>query len=349
MNQISKFLFLLAFTATLFTSCTSDDDTTMPSSEPLGAYDNGYFILNQGGSSPSTSGVDFISDSGVKTEDIFRIENPDQEEIGSFLESIFFDETRAFIVDGLTNSVTVVNRYTFKHIVTLSSNFDNPRNGVVIDDKAYVTNRTDFSVDTDDYITIIDLVDYSTTILELDVITEKIVKSGNKLVVSNGGFNSGTTITIIDTNNSNAINTLDLGEENFPNSIVNIGNTTYALTGTKKFVEINVATETITSTLDLPTSISGSTKSLKMVDDEVYFISGSSVYNFELGDSSISETPIFTYSGGIYGFEVTENKIYIGDAGDFASPGNAYEYSLDGTLLASFTTSTFSPAGFFFN
>jgi hypothetical protein len=165
MKLLNKFLGLAILLALFTTSCNSDDDAIIAGqlpSEPLGAYENGSFVLNEG-SNASTAGVDFLSDEGVLTQDVFRIENPNEDEVGLFLQNIFFDDTRAFIISGGTNSVTVVNRFTFKYITTIESDFEAPRYGVVVGDKAYVTNRGDFSSSADNAITVIDLNNYSTS------------------------------------------------------------------------------------------------------------------------------------------------------------------------------------------
>ncbi|HBK82929.1 MAG TPA: hypothetical protein DDZ41_04920, partial [Flavobacterium sp.] len=51
---------------------------------------------------------------------------------------------------------------------------------------------------------------------------------------------------------------------------------------------------------------------------------------------------------GIYSFAVANNKIYVGDAGDYNSKGKVYIYSLSGTLENQYNVGII-PAGFYFN
>ena len=51
-------LFLVALSASLFVSCSNDDDN---SNDPKGVYDNGIFILNEGNGTGGGS-VSFIND-----------------------------------------------------------------------------------------------------------------------------------------------------------------------------------------------------------------------------------------------------------------------------------------------
>ena len=50
----------------------------------------------------------------------------------------------------------------------------------------------------------------------------------------------------------------------------------------------------------------------------------------------------------LYSFEVENEKIYVGDAGDYNSDGKVHVYSLTGNLESSKTVGVI-PAGFYFN
>ena len=354
MKLLNKFLGLAILLALFTTSCNSDDDAIIAGqlpSEPLGAYENGSFVLNEG-SNASTAGVDFLSDEGVLTQDVFRIENPNEDEVGLFLQNIFFDDTRAFIISGGTNSVTVVNRFTFKYITTIDTNLDNPRYGVVANGKAYVTNQAGFSSGSDDFVTLIDLNNFTTSSVIIGDYVDRITFAGDKVVIANGAFGSGNAVTFLNTSN-NSLVTLNLGSGNSPNSLIAVNNNVYALTGSNKFFEIDANTSTLTNTTDIPAAING-VKNLQVENDEVYFTAGTSVYNFGLGDTTISTTPLLTYNstsqfGAMYGFSVSGNSILIGDAGDFASAGTFFKYTTSGTLVNDYTASGVGPNGFYKN
>lgn len=354
MKLLNRFLGLAILLALFTTSCSSDDDAIVAGqlpSTPLGAYENGTFILNEG-SSAATAGVDFLSDAGVLTSDVFRIENPDEDELGLFLQNIFFDDTRAFIISGGTSSITVVNRYTFKYIASIETNLDNPRYGIVVNGKAYVTNQAGFSTGADDFVTVINLSNYSTSSVLIGDYVDRITFAGDKVVIANGAFGSGNGVTFLNTTN-NSFQTLDLGAGNSPNSLIAVNDNVYALTGNNKFFQIDANTATLSSTLDIPAAISG-VKNLQIENDEVYFTADTSVYSFGLGDSSVSTTPLFTYNstsqfGAMYGFSVSDNSIFVGDAGDFASAGTFFEYTTAGTLVDSYTSSGVGPNGFYKN
>ncbi|WP_299887443.1 YncE family protein [uncultured Lacinutrix sp.] len=349
MKQVSKFLFLVSIA--FLSSCSNDDDAiTTP--EPLGAYENGYFILNEGGSNTMTASVTYISENGTQTDDVFRIENPDQAEIGTFLQNIFFDDTRAFIVSGSTNSVTVYNRYTFEYITTITSNISTPRYGTVLNGKAYVTNQDSFSTGTDDFITVINLEDYSTSQIAVGDYVERITNNNGNIYIMNGTFGSGNAITVLNPT-TEVITPIDLGAGNSPNSMSIEGNTLYTLTSSQKLIKVNLTNNVLDTPIDIPTVLT-SPKNLDLENGMLYFTSGTSVYSLGINDTTISTTPIATYVstsafGSMYGFNVENGVIHISDAGDFNSNGQAFEYSIDGDLLESRTVQGNAPNGFYFN
>src|SRR5690606_28732630 len=135
----NKFLQISVLLSLFLASCSSDDNSG--SSHLSGDFDEGVFIVNEGGTSLSTASIGFLSENGQLEHDIFRAVNPSADEMGTYLQSMFFDDTRAFIISGGSNIITVVNRYTFEYITTISTGLNNPRYGVTENGKAYVVNQ----------------------------------------------------------------------------------------------------------------------------------------------------------------------------------------------------------------
>ena len=357
MKRITNLLILALIASISLTSCSSDDDAPIDDEEvPLGDYENGLFILNEGNGNPATASISFLGDDGMLLNDIFRTVNPDTEEIGTFLQNMFFDETRAFIVSGSANSVTVVDRYTFEYIATVSGDFEAPRYGTVANGFAYVTNTADFSTGDDDFFTVIDLTDYTTTRVDLNGWSEKVMTYNDKVYIANGYFGSGNSITVFNPQSNSVETVIDLGAGNSPNSFEVEGDTLYVLTSgfgiDGNIFKINLSNNQISSTVSIPSEIE-SVGNLAIEGDSIYFTSGASVYSVGVNETSVSTTPVLTYEsnsefGVMYGFEVENDAIYISDGGDFASDSEAYQYSLDGALLESFTVGV-GPNGFYEN
>lgn len=330
----------------LFVSC-SDDDTNSPE-VPLGSYDNGVLILNEGNS--SSGSISFISDDlTTVSQDVFGTVNPGKE-IGGYVQSIFFDGDRAFIVSNGSNKVTVVNRYTFELIGKIETGFNIPRYGVVVDGKAYVTNLASFSDLTDDFISVINL---STLAVEstiaVNAIAEKITAEEGKLYVANGSFGKGNSVTVINASTKTIESTIDVGLS--PNSMKELNGFLYVLCANyaddSKLVKINLATNQKVSEVVMTGLVTA--QNLNIENGKVYFTIDSKVYSDNLSATTFSATPLFTSAAStLYGFSVDNGKIFVGDAKDYASDGAVFIYNTSGAIQKQFSVGLL-PNGFYFN
>ena len=350
MRTTFKKIALLAVSISFFMVSCSSDDANGPVSQ--GVFDNGIFVINEGNSALSTASISFISENGTIEQDIFRAINPDAEELGTYLQHMFFDDTRAFIISGNANKITVVDRYTFKYIATISTNINNPRYGVVENGKAFIVNQADWSTGADDYVTVVNLSNYTTSTIALEVSSDHIIKANGKVYVSNGYFGNGNSVSVINPITNVIEDVIDLGAGNSPSTLQEKNGVLYVLAGAEIF-KINIVDNLISGSIAIPTTI-GSPKNLTIADSKIYFTGNStSVYATELNASTASSTAILSYTststyGPMYGFAVNNGKIYISDGGDFASDSNAYVYSTSGSLLNTYTVGV-GPNGFYFN
>ena len=353
MKNTHKLLAFAFIGAAFLSSCSSDDDDNIE--VPNGDYDNGYFVLNEGQfQNVGTSGITFIGEDGIISNDVYSTVNPTALEIGDALQSIFFDDANAYIISGGSNQITVVDRYTFEYITTIDSDLTAPRYGAIANGKAYVTNSAGWELGSaDDFVTVINLSDYSTSTFAMEN-AEQVIEEDGMIYFANGYFGSGQTVTILNPNSEEDPIIIDLGAGNSPNSIVEEDDNLYVLTtnfdGTSNIFEISTASNTITNTIDLSAVVT-SPKQLNMEDDIMYFTDATSVYKLDINGTTPSKVLEYTSTslyGAMYGFAVEDDKIYIADAGDFASEGTTYEYSLTGSLLNTHTVGI-GPNGFYFN
>ncbi|WP_434035612.1 DUF5074 domain-containing protein [Formosa sp. 4Alg 33] len=352
MKKINKFLVLALASTAFLSSCSTDDDDGTPNI-PQGDYENGYFVLNEGQFGvEGTSGITFIGEDGTKSDNVYTTVNPVAPEIGGALQSIFLDDDNAYIISGTSNQVTVVDRYTFEYKTTIDTDFSAPRYGAIANGKAYVTNSNGWDDGSDDFVTVIDLTDYSTSTFAMRN-AEHVIEEDDMIYFANGYFGDGNRITVLNPNTNETIE-IDLGDGNSPNSIVEEDDNLYVLTtnfaGTPNIFEISTASNTITNTIDL-SGVVTSPKQLTMEDDTLYFTDATSVYKLDINGTTPSRVLEYTSTslyGPMYGFAVEDDKIYIADAGDFASAGTTYEYSLSGSLLETFSVGV-APNGFYFN
>lgn len=353
-------LFLTAIAGAMFlTSCSSDDDSGNDISIPQGEYDNGVFILNEGGFGQGNASVSFLSNAMELENNIFATVNQNAI-LGDTGQDIGLHGDLAYIILNYSNKIEIVNRYTFEKVATISSQLLNPRYIAFAGNKAFVTNWGDAENTEDDYIAVIDVTSNQvTSTIPVAEGPERIIEEDGKLYVAHkGGYGYGNTITVI----NGAANTVEAIIEvgDVPGSIdiedgklyvMNEGMPSWAGTETSGSLQvISLNNNTVSATYDFPEATHPS--NLTIEDDNIYYTVDSAIYVMPLSSSTLPSSPLFTTAEqgayGIYSFEVEDNRIYIGDALDYNSNGKVYIYSTNGALQETFTVGII-PTGFYFN
>ena len=343
--KLRNSLFALLAGSLFFVSCSSDDDNTPVAS---GAYANGTFVLNEGNSNPSSGTVSFIGNNGALEQDIYTAVNPDAPAIGTYLQSMFFSDDYAFIISGQANKITVVDRYTFEFVASIDTDFTNPRYGAVINGKAYVTNTNDYGLG-DDFLTVINLEDFSTTTVDLNNYAERVLAENGKLYIANGYYGSGTSVTVFNPANNTVDTVIELGDS--PNSFDEQDGALYVM-GDSKISRINLSNNTVSGTIELTEALAGA-KNLTIEEGNIYFTVDTAVYSFSVNSNTLPTQAAFSYEsnsawGAMYGFNVYAGRIYIADGGDFSSDSEVYVYGSNGTLINTYDVGV-GPNSFYFN
>jgi len=338
--KLTKLFFAALLGSVLLVSCDDDDNNAI--NVPLGAYQGGFFVLNEGDSGAGSVTFSTYNYSLLK-QDIFGAEN-DGDGIGGYVQSIFYNNEKAYIISSASNKITVVNRYTFKLIDIIETGFANPRYGVVHDGKAYVTNLNTFADLTDDYLTVIDLADNSVDEpIPVGAIAEKIFVENDKLYVLNGSYGDGNSIKVINPENGTVDTTIALPQS--PNSFGIDNGKLYVLTGSSFFdpapshiVRISLTNNTVEKDITMPADMIGA-QNLNIAEGGIYFSLGNSIYGNAITATTISETPLFaTGATTLYGFQILNDAMYVTDAKDYVSDGALFIYTPSGTLLKTLTT-----------
>ncbi|WP_035649684.1 DUF5074 domain-containing protein [Flavobacterium sp. ASV13] len=337
-------LFLLAISASLFVSCSNDDDN-----DPKGVYDKGFFILNEGNSGGGS--VSFASDDLANfTADVYKTANAG-DFAGVYLQNIFFDGDNAYIIAGGSKVINVVNRYTFKLVAKIDSGLANPRYGVVKDGKAYVTNANSFSSITDDYIAVIDLATNKfESKIELNATANRILLENGKLYVTEPYSNDKLLVVNPTTKALEAPLTIGYNADTMEakDGILYILRNPSA--ASSEIIKVKLADKS-TSKITIPQA-QGSAGYLDVYNDKIYYTVNASTYAINTNATAAATTPIVTTTlskdGYIYGFAVNNDKIYIADGGDFGSNSKAYIYNLSGVSQKELTVGV-GPNGFYFN
>lgn len=342
MKLKNLYLGLLSLTL-LFTSCGSDD--AIENEVPLGAYDNGVFILNEGNFNTPNASVSFISnDLNTFQNNIFGLVNPTKV-LGDVAQSMTLDGEKIFIVVNNSNEIEVVNRYSFASIATITAHLEQPRYSVSYSGKLYVTNAGS------EEITVYDTNTYAyITTIAIGKTVERIVSANNKLYVMNGAYGSGNEVTVINPTTNTIITTITV-EEGI-NSLEEKNGAVYALCGNtnrSELFKINTSTDIATSIESMTLTDS---RNMDIDGNKIYYTKGTGVFSMNFDATTFSETPLFSVADNtfstFYGFGVIDGKIYSGDANAFTNDGIVTVYSTSGVVLKTVVVGR-GPNGFYSN
>lgn len=343
---------LVAFTFAFLASCTNDDNENVSK----GSYDKGLFILNEGNSSGGS--VSFLGDDlTIFKQDVYGAENPG-DLAGKYLQNIFFDGDKAYIIAGGSNVINVVNRYTFKLLAKIETGLVTPRYGVVRNGKAYVTNANTYSYanpatgNTDDFVAVIDLATNKVeSKINLDATANRIVLEGDKLYITEPYNNDK--VLVVNTVTKALETPITVGSSantmEVKDGVLYVLASPYGSAG--KIVKVKLSDKSVTEVV-FPKALT-KVGNLDIYGSKIYFTKDTGVYSMDITATQPSDKPIFNYVstskyGVMYGFAVQNDRIFIADGGDFASNSNAYVYSLTGTLQKEITVGV-GPNGFYFN
>ncbi len=352
MNTLRNLAYLF-ITIVILSSCSSDDDAVEPVL-PLGDYESGILVSNEGPFGVGTGTISFISEDFSNVEQsIFNGVN--DSDLGNIVQSIGFYGDLAYIVANNSHHIKIVNRYTFNEVGTINTGLDNPRFFVAIGDTGYVTNWGDTAVDTDDFVAVIDLLTNTiSSTIPVALGPEKIVASGDTVYVAHqGAYGQNNLVSVINAAGNNVIKEITVGD--VPNSMILSGSSLFVLCGGNpsfagmetggSLVTINLSSNEVSRTLQF-----GDTDhpSLLSIDgSNMYFGLNGGVYQMRTSDSSLPETSIV--SGFFYGMKAHDGLLYATDAGDFASDGTLKVFDLtDNMEIHSFDVGII-PGGIYFN
>ncbi len=349
--KLLKRLIYLSISILIITSCSSDGETI---SIPLGDYEFGILISNEGPFATGTGTVSFISEDFDTVEGaIFN--NVNGTNLGNIVQSIGFSDEKAYIIVNNSHKIEVVNRYSFESMASITSGLDNPRYFVAIGNTGYVTNWGDPFDASDDFIAILDLTSNSVSAtIPVSFGPERIIINGtNVYVAHNGGFSQNNLISVIDSNLNTLTVTLEVGD--VPNSMVITGNDLWVLCGGNpeftgnetmgSLVKIDTKNNEVSLTFDFATT--EHPVNLTVNETDIIYNLNGGVYSKNITSSSLPNSSIL--DGSFYTMTANDGRLYATDAGDFASNGTLKVFDLSlNTEIQSIEVGII-PGGIYFN
>lgn len=313
-------------------------------------FTNGVFVLNEGGFGLENASVSFIAQDMTLQNNIFATVNPTQGFLGDTAQSIAMNGDYLYVVNNGSEDIKVINSTTFQYVTTISNGVTYPRYIAFYGGKAYVTNWGTGGPN-DHYVAVYNLADNTLiTTIPTGSGIERILEINGKLYVAHqGGYGYGNTISVIDPATNTITSTINVGD--VPNSMVEKDGFLYVLCGgvpswvqppifetSGALLKINVATNAVVSQIDFPNM---HPSNLKLDGNDLYYTVDSHIFKTSVTASTLPTTPLIDLEPqgayGIYGMDIIDNKIFIGDALGYITDGKTYVYSTSGTLLNTYT------------
>ncbi|WP_417214177.1 YncE family protein [Bizionia sp.] len=358
MNKQVKLVVMFAVVL-LLQNCTSNDrEIIIDNPPPSGDYANGIFVLNEGGYTYSNASVSFIDNSGQVYNNVFYGVNG--RKLGDVAQSMAFYGDKAYILVNNSNTIEVVNRYTFELITTIENDILTPRYMTFDGAKGFITNWGDPADTTDDYVAVLDT--ETNAIISTIPVAEGpdgiLNNNGTLYVAHYGGWGYGNTISVLDAVNETVTASIDVSD--MPGSMVTHNNDLYVICAGKEdytgaetlggLYKINMATNQVTDQIIFADGVHPDY--LEINNNLLLYTLNRDVYKVDLNDFRLPATPLFTTStqnlGVLYGFTIINETIYIADAKDFVSNGDVLVYNLQGDFQENYNVKLI-PNGFYNN
>lgn len=350
--------FLILTTALLFLiSCSKDDEA--PEGFAAG-YANGILISHEGSS--VSGSVSFVSaDLSIAQQDIYHKVN--QEQLGTFQQSIGFTATDAYIIVDNANTIAVVDRFTFENKATLTEGLETPRFMTFYNGKGYVSNWGDAGNAADDFVAVIDL-ETHTVIDQIAVAEgpEQLLSYGDKIYVSHkGGLNTNHVISVIDTT-TNTLVALEVGDNPDQMFLDGFDNLWVLCHGKIVYDDaFNVIEETAGAIMKIDTNTNTVLKTFAFSGVEhpgyigfdngrVYYSLGNSIYAIDPATETFPGKEVITVNATyFYGMALKDGKIFTLDAGDFVSSGSLDVYDISSKTWSTSISLGVGPSKVYFN
>jgi hypothetical protein len=352
MKNLNKwFIFAFISLGLFISSC--DDDKNNP--EPLGKYENGILISNEGVFRSGNGSVSFYSfDEDTVANEIFKAEN--NRPLGDVVQSLTRTDDEVLIAVNNSNKVEIVNSEDFKSIASVE--IMQPRYIVVDDDMAYVSSWANggkvYLINLDSY-TLVDSVDVGSA-------PEGLIIENEKLYVANSGWGYSQTVSIIKLSDLSTVKTLNVdadspaqfvkddndmiwvlanGQVQYDQNYNVVGHTPSAL------IQINPNTDMTEKYIKLFDELHPAKLGINKDEDKLYVGGGwgfQGIYAIDITASSAPSSPLIDAAN--YGFVIDhENDVIFLLQESSTANGKLIRYKADGTKIKEYTVGIYPGGG----
>ncbi|WP_339877232.1 DUF5074 domain-containing protein [uncultured Algoriphagus sp.] len=321
--------------------------------KPLGKYDNGILIMNEGNFGTNDGEVYHLNPTTEELlPNIFEAEN--LRPFAGLLEDMILEGDRLYLVAN-TGKVEIVNPADFKSLGAVASELDQPRSLAVNGTKLFISDYGPYDDNygtPDSYVAVVNGLDGGVVSKKIEVSNkpEALFSYGNYIIVAGSEENK---IEIIDAAQETVVTTLDLDAS--PRQFYAEDGIlwVYAVTSDDVvFYTVNLNSLTLGNTYTIPLADATSRIAFDG-DDEMYILTSTgwpdyndAVVNIDIEGSNATATELMTGSGfyGI-GYDHNSDQIYVANSNGFQGNGTVTVLSETGSVIRSFEVGR-GPSGF---
>jgi hypothetical protein len=340
MNAYLRSFFVMLISAISLSGCGDDD-------APAGRYEKGVFVVNEGTFGAGNGSVTYVNSGGTPEQNIFK--NSAGMFAGDVVQSMKFNEGRAYLVVNADSKIEVLNGDTFGYITTIANaDIDKPRYIEVIDGWAYISvwgpYDESFSL-IDSYVLVYDLNTHTVVKkIDTDEGTENLLYNGDVLFASNYNYGASFTVSAIDPVDNTLIKNIPVSAG--PEGMVTDANGKLWVVCVGAYgaenghlYRINPETLEVEDEI-LITGVPGGDIAVTPDKGSIVYSVGNSVFSMPINATEESLEPLFEAGDvtGLYALNVdpATGNIYVGDAPSFSAIGKVYVYSASGDKVTSF-------------
>ncbi|OOG76137.1 YncE family protein [Algoriphagus sp. A40] len=322
--------------------------------EPLGKYDSGVLIMNEGNFGTNDGEVyHYDPATGTLTHDIFELEN--SRPFAGLLEDMVLEQDRLYLVAN-TGKVEIVNPGDFKSIGAVINDLDQPRSLATASSKLFISDYGPYNASyatPDSYIAVVSGLDGGTVKKKIEVSNKPEDLFANGKFVWVAGSEEGK-LEIIDADTETVTKTIDV--EGKPVQFFQLGSEVwvYSVDPDKvSFLSLNLASQSVKEIKSF--DVANATGRIAIGEDNKLYLvtsSGWPDYQDAVAVVSIADNTVdtdWTTGSGFYGigYDQTKQEIYLTNSAGFQGNGLVTVFKKDGTEVKEMEVGR-GPSGFVF-
>ncbi len=332
------------FSISILVGCRMNDPIAPVQENPV--VIKGVYILNEGGFTKSNASLTvYVPDSNTVYPDVFSAAN--NRSLGDVANDIVIHNNKAYIVVNNSHKIEIISTETHKSLGTIQVPGNSPFKIVILNDsKGYFTNLYKNSV------TAFNPTSYAIIKENIPVglNPQGITAANGKIFVCNSGYGFDSTVSVIDPNIDTVVATIKVGKSPADISVDSDGEIIVLCNGYSDFSNssndtpgsifiIDPKSYTVTSTILLPLATYGHPNELAISNKGYGFtVVNSGILKFDTKSNSIISSLFISKTSYSIAVDNVSERIYLGDARDFASNGKIYVYEKNAVLKDSITT-----------